>query len=418
MQRRALVVVVGVWAAIAGCAQVWGIGDVPVPIDATTSDSAPETQAAEAAVADTLVPDASHTDAPSIDGTLADTSTRDTSVDTSAVDAPLADAAPPEAAVDAGCPTDPCVMATGLNNPFSMTSDGNNVYWTELGTAFGSKDGTVKSCPVSGCGAGPTVIASALLNPRGIAVDGTNVYFATATRNVVQGAIWSCPLAGCQGALPTMLATAGIPDGVAVDSNYVYWVDSDFSTVSRVAKVGTAPVDVLYDAATQAISSPEYCAVDGTGVYVTDVSQRIVRIPLAGGEPTVIFRGSGSGYYSPLALDPANLYFAIDAQIDRASKSSMDGGPAIATGFAQVLSLAIDGNAGEIYWADYGTGTANDGTVGKVGIDGGAFFLGSQLATPAAVTVSGNHAFWISQGANVNGSITDPNSGMLTRLVK
>jgi hypothetical protein len=117
-------------------------------------------------------------------------------------------------------------------------------------------------------------------------------------------------------------------------------------------------------------------------------------------------------------MDPANVYYGFDPQIFRASKSSTDGGPAIATGFAHLLGLAIDGDAGEIYWADYGTGMANDGTVGKVGSDGGAFILGSQLATPAAVTVSGNHAFWLSTGANVNLNYTDPNTGTLTRLVK
>ena len=436
MQARSLVVVAVAWAAVAGCAQVWGIGDVPVPVDATTGDALAEAAGkadADAAPpdttgADTTAPDTTSADAPTIDSTLADTSTPETSVpdtstgDTSVLDTSLPDTsvadAPAEAAFDAGCPTDPCLMASGLNHPAQVVSDDVSVYWIEFGTAFGSKDGTVKSCPVAGCGAGPTLLASALLNPRGIVVDSTNVYFATATfTSNVPGAIWSCPLAGCNGS-PTMLAPAGIPDGIAVDSTYVYWVDSDENTVNRVLKNGTSAV-ALNDAASPGpgFNSPQYCVVDGVNVYVSDANQSVVRLPIAGGAPpTVIAHGTGGD--SPLAIDPSNIYYVANGKICSAAKTSTDGGPVIAGGFAHLLGLTLDGDAGQLYWADYGSGMANDGTVGKVGIDGGMFMLASMLATPESVTVSGAHLFWVSNGTGVNGNQTDPNTGTLTRLAK
>jgi hypothetical protein len=431
------------------CAQVWGIGDVPTPVDAAAdaatdaarADAADAADAADGAIspldsaaidtsttlADSASSDTSRPDAPLPDSTITDSTTPDS---TAAQDSTLADREPtPDAGIDApidgGCPTDPCTMATGLDHPYLMTSDDQNVYWTEFGDMQGSGNGTVKSCSVSGCGAGANVIASGLTNPKGIAVDGTNVYFGTDTFSSVGGGIWYCPLAGCGQMAPTMLAPAVIPEQLAVDQTYVYWVDSDVNSVNRVAKTGAIPdggVDggspyALYSGSP--LSIPTFCAVDGASIYVGDLSQNVFRLPLAGGTPVAIAVGNNGGS-CPVVLDPNDVYYVTGGDICRASKTSTDGGPAIATGIRQVVGLAIDLDAGNVYWVNAGTLMANDGTLGKVGVDGGPTFnLGTLLASPEAIALSGSHLFWLSSGTLVDGGgTTAPSTGTLIRQAK
>src|SRR6185312_6060259 len=108
-----------------------------------------------------------------------------------------ADSGPPGTGADAGphCAHPPCVLASGLNHPFLLATDANNVYWTEFGTDQGTSDGAVKGCSLSGC-ATPTTYGLGLINPRGIAVDATNVYFSSSSYSSSGGFIYSCAIAG------------------------------------------------------------------------------------------------------------------------------------------------------------------------------------------------------------------------------
>jgi hypothetical protein len=233
------------------------------------------------------------------------------------------------------------------------------------------------------------------------------------------GAIWSCPIGGCTS--PTRLATAGIPYGVAVDSNYVYWVDNDDGTVHRVAKISGAD-SVLYDAGSSVLIEPGQCAVDTAFVYVSDRNNTIARIPVTGGEPVVITSGLRGGYFGIIS-DSTNIYFGESGQILRAAKTSTDGGVPLASNVPWPDGLALDPATGTIYWSDYGTGSANDGTVGKVGVDGGGeTVLASSLPTPEAVAVSDNYVFWLSWGTldsnPMNDTGTFPSTGALLRTAK
>jgi hypothetical protein len=331
-------------------------------------------------------------------------------------DGPTGDAPGP----DGGTCPDPCVLATGLNHPFLMTSDSANAYWTEFGDALGSGNGKVSSCPVTGCSAGgPTVIAQGLTNPRGIAVDAQNVYFGTATYSAVNGAIWSCPLAGCNGS-PHQLAPASIPFGVAVDSAYVYWVDFDLGEVHRVAKTGGGGDVVLYDAGAGVASQPEQCVVDALNVYFTDSFGDLFRVPVAGGVPAMMAGGSQGGGW-PVVIDTANAYLGGPGQIVRMPKSATDGGLPIATGIPDPNGLAIDLATGTVYWSNWGAGGGTDGTVGKAATDGGSSaVLSASLITPEAVAVSGSYVLWISNGKD-DGTGTGgtlPSTGALLRTAK
>ncbi len=330
----------------------------------------------------------------------------------------------PDAGADSqpvdNCP-DPCVLATKLNHPFQMTSDATRVYWTEFGDDIGTANGFVKSCPLTGCGTGAMVYSQAQINPRGIAVDAQNVYWGSASYGAVNGAIWSCALTGCTS--PTKLASAGIPYGVWVDTTYVYWVDNDDGSVHRILKPNNGD-KVLYDGGDYAtgfpVSEPQQCVSDGTFVYLNDYFGDVYRVPVAGGDPFLMASGAQAGGW-PLAIDATYVYFGDSGFLYRMLKTSAFGkGTVIATGISDPDTIVIDPATNTVYWADWGSGNADDGTVGKVGVNGmNQTVLASSLQTPEAVTVSGSYVFWLSNGTldTVNGGAL-AKSGSLMRTAK
>ena len=304
------------------------------------------------------------------------------------------------------CP-DPCVMASGLNHPFQLASDANRVYWTEFGDDTGTANGFVKSCPLTGCGTSTIVYGQAQINPRGIAVDSQNVYWGSASYGAVNGAIWACAIGGCT--TPTKLASASIPFGITVDSTYVYWVDNDDGSVHRIAKPENGD-HVIYDGGDYgggfSINEPEQCVSDGTFVYLNDYSGDVYRVPIAGGDPVLMASGFQGGGW-PLAIDATYVYFGDSGDLYRMLKTSgLTTGSVIATGIPDPDSVALDPTTGTIYWSDWGSGSADDGTVGKVTVDGKSqTILASSLVTPQAITVSGSYVLWLSNGT------LDPTSG-------
>jgi hypothetical protein len=319
-----------------------------------------------------------------------------------------------------GCGSDPCTMLTGLNHPFEITADDSNVYWTEFGDDDYSENGTVKSCPTSGCGAGPVVYAVVQVAPRGIAVDGQNVYWATATSQDKNGAIWSCAIAGCNGQ-PTKVVDANVPFGIALDATYVYWVDNYDDTVHRAPKASGAD-QVLWDAGSAAtLNNGQGCAVDETNAYVTDSDINLFRLPIGGGNPSLMFAQS-AGWIgpAPVVVDPSGVYLGMPGQILRFDKTATasSGTPIVSTA-ASPSGLVIDHATSTLYWSDWGS-TGKDGTVGSVPLDGGApTVLKQSLTTPEAVAVNGTTVFWLSNGSvNPDGGGTIQATGTLFRMSK
>jgi hypothetical protein len=307
-----------------------------------------------------------------------------------------------------------------------MTSDSQNVYWTEFGDSLGSGNGFVKGCPVTGCGGGPLVYAQGLTNPRGVAVDTTSIYFGTATYGGITGAIWKCPLSGCSGS-PTHLAAAVVPYGLAVDGSSVYWVDNDDGTVHKVAKGGGTDLLLYdggaYDDAGDTLSLLGQCVVDGPYLFFGDYSEDLYRLSVNGDVPLLLgngFNNSVYGSYFGLATDTAHVYSGGNGIILRADKLVADSGATMANGIALPLGVAIDPASGFIYWASFGSGNGNDGTVGKVATDGGSQrVLQSALVAPEAVAVSGGYVLWLSNGTLISGSNgTNPGTGALWRTAK
>jgi hypothetical protein len=102
------------------------------------------------------------------------------------------------ACAKSGCGTTPTVLASGLDAPVAIATDGINVYWTETGPDFvGGTSvagvGLVRKCAVGGCGNAPTNVATGLTSPGAIALDDANVYWTEEGTAAGAGKIWKAP---------------------------------------------------------------------------------------------------------------------------------------------------------------------------------------------------------------------------------
>jgi hypothetical protein len=224
-----------------------------------------------------------------------------------------------------------------------------------------------------------------------------------------------------------LLAPASIPYGLATDGTWVYWVDNDANTVSKVSTSGATTV-LLYDAgpydvAGDSLLEPGVLVVDGQYVFFGDSSEDVYRLATAGGLPVLLantFNNSVYGTYFGITTDTATVYSGGNGIIVGANKLVADSGTTAASGVAAALGLAFDPTSGLIYWANFGSGNGNDGTVGRFGNDGGASqVLQASLTTPEAVALGGSYVFWVSNGTLMAGSSeTNPSTGQLWRTAK
>jgi hypothetical protein len=78
-----------------------------------------------------------------------------------------------------GCNDNPTALASGLNCPIGVVTDGTNVYFTELNENGGNDASVARlaKCSVAGCSNQPTNLAQKLNNPRGLAVDAAHVFW-------------------------------------------------------------------------------------------------------------------------------------------------------------------------------------------------------------------------------------------------
>lgn len=418
-------ILVGAALSILGCADILGIKDRSLESDASSGESAGSLEAGTSGLEESgspvaesgLVASGGATDASSgSSGSPAGASgapARDAAATGASANDAAASGAPSgstgstsdgsasggevSAGLDAQSPTcNECVlMATSLDHPFAIVSDAARVYWTEFGDDTGSSNGTVKACPLSGCGDSPIVYAQAQLNPRGIAVDAENVYWETAEYGNINGAIWSCPLSGC--ASPTPIEQAIQPYGIAVDSGFVYWTDYDDGSTHKWSKTDHTD-QVLYDGMSSVmIFGVQHCAVDSNYVYETDYNADVYRIPILGGNAVQLVTDGQNGVWPVLAVG-STVYYGTSGSI-RTIPIAGGTNPKVLANVVDPDGLSLDPSTNTLYWSDWGSGTATDGTVGKIDLTSGTkVIMASALATPEDVTISGDYAYWLSNG--------------------
>jgi hypothetical protein len=110
-------------------------------------------------------------------------------------------------------------MASGLNIPYGIATDGTNVYWTENA---GSDSGAVMSVPATSPEAGlPLTLLGGLNSAYGVTADGTWVYFGTQSGSP-PSVVKMTPSGG---SVTTIVAGPTSVNRITVDSKNVYWTD-------------------------------------------------------------------------------------------------------------------------------------------------------------------------------------------------
>ena len=324
--------------------------------------------------------------------------------------------------VDAAlCPT-PCPVVTGLDLPLDVTSDSNNVYWTEFGDTFGAVNGSVKSCPLSGCSGAPKVYATGQPNPGQLASDGANLYWSADAPGTGGGGIYYCPVTGCL-AGPKLLVGAELPWGIALDATYVYFVSQNDMSLHRVPKAGGAD-DTLWDGGDSGIYYPVSCAADDASVYVLDQNSSLFRVPLGGGDGVTLYDNgaySGVSDQGHLLLDPKRAIFGDGylGVLVAASKTTADASVALVPALQNPVGVAQDPATSDIYWTDLGSGLAHDGSIGRARSDGtNTTIVANGLVDPTALTVGGGYVYWVEPGPTGDAGLYETNAGTLYRAPK
>jgi hypothetical protein len=233
-------------------------------------------------------------------------------------------------------------------NPVGITTDGSNLYVSELNNHTIRKiviaTGLVTTLagsagsPGSGDGIGS---AARFSQPHDLTTDGTNVYVSDSGNHTIRKIVIAT------GAVTTLAGVAGsagsgdgigsaarfyMPIGITTDGTYLYVPDAGNSTIRRVV-IATGAVTTLAGTAGSAGSSdgtgpsarfnaPQGITTDGTNLYLTDTANYTIRkIVIATGVVTTIAGspgvygatdgiGSAASFQSPwgIATDGQGLF--------------------------------------------------------------------------------------------------------------
>lgn len=234
----------------------------------------------------------------------------------------------------------PEVIAAGQDSPGDIAVNGTHVYWANVG------GGTIARASLDGTGA--EVVLSGLTQPWSIAVSDTSLAWAeNVTGNVFLASLGS-------GAVPIAVATTPGAWGITMDATNVYWttwfdgsvyaapiaggaaavlssgavspealsVSGDRLFFGTASDAGVFSVLTTGGATTTLVSEGGFgVAADDKHVYFGEYDGRIARVPLGGGEVSVL--GIGPGTVSDIALTSKSVYWtpaATDSLILKVAK--------------------------------------------------------------------------------------------------
>ena len=242
-------------------------------------------------------------------------------------------------------------LVPDLNQPRAIAVAGTQVLWADKETAF---PGNTDIMTVATAGGAPTEIASAVTTMTRLSIAGSTLYTLTSDSE----AISTVSLTATDGGAPTPVYPGHPPDatvnpdtdGTSVffftngttnldlfevpvvggtvtdlamnatsgsvdfdflvdDASSIYWSDSGTGTVFSLARTaGATPVPL---ATFQAGSDPVQIVPDGTNLYLLS-SQKLMRLPKAGGTPVVLASVSGSGSDTFVASLGNAIALAVD----------------------------------------------------------------------------------------------------------
>jgi hypothetical protein len=279
----------------------------------------------------------------------------------------------------------------------AIAVDTANIYWMTVSPI--NPDGAAGVImKTSLCGQGTTVLASppptaSLLNT--LAVSNANLYWVAASYSMAP--IMQTPLGGGPS---TTFMSGQRPGSLAIDSTSLYWTDALAHTVVKALLDGGAPTPL-----SQALGFPQdLLAVDATGVYFWAAGQGVERLPLQGGDTTLLASDPDDrGLH--LTVYGGNVYWSTLSNVDNVTATimtvSVAGGTPTLLSSDPAFSFATDG--ANVYWTVSlcGAGMASSctGAVRKVPVGGGTpttVVSGWPVAGVSGVAVDATSVYWSS----------------------
>jgi sugar lactone lactonase YvrE len=189
----------------------------------------------------------------------------------------------------------PTQLATLANGSGGITTDANNVYWSDF------RGGTIYSMPLSG---GPSMLVSSVVpSPLLLAVYGSNAYTSPG------GGVYSVPISG--GSPVTTISASTDANELATGASGVYWTGGATSDAIVHAPLGSTTATTLLSGQ----STPWGIAVDTTTIYwsnqgtsannYTDGS--VVSMPIGGSTPTTL--AGMQGQPEGIVVDATSVYW-------------------------------------------------------------------------------------------------------------
>jgi len=258
----------------------------------------------------------------------------------------------------------PTAIVSGQSNPYGVTTDGTNVYWTNFCCAGCSDGGTPgATCDVLqvdqglllGVSSAPVTLATKQSFPAGISVNDTTVYWASYGGSNT-GGVTATAIGGSGNTTPSVVG--GEITDVAACGASLYWANLSAAAVGQIPSPSVAfsssdPFAIACDATdffwlnAGSASSGVY-AVTGTSLAV---------LPGGGWSP-----GANGGYpVGAIATDDTNVYWVdtLGGNVMRASKAL--GAPTVlASHQAMPWSIALytlSGATTIVYWVNHGDRT-------------------------------------------------------------
>jgi len=303
-------------------------------------------------------------------------------------------------------------LASNLNSPWDICTDGSYVYWVEGNIS----NGAVKKVSVNG---GEVItLASGLPEPRAIDVDASYVYWIE-RNNGNNGSLRKVPIDG--GAVTTLVTgLRNAQNHMALDADNIYWGDGKAGGGGEIKKVSKNGGTVTTLVSNGILNLKTAIAVDDTYVYFYDDQNHIKTVPVNGGTVTTIGTGTPEAY----ALYGSDIYW-VEYSSGTVKKMPKSGGTitTLATGSDSPANLAVDGTS--VFWIEF----SNSGKVMKVPVGGGASTVVSNEANTIGVATYNSYVYWAvsvytnqgkiqkapsggSAAYNLSGTITYPNASL------
>jgi hypothetical protein len=255
----------------------------------------------------------------------------------------------------------------------------DNANCGDCGKVCSTVSPSIPQCISTGC----LVLLARGKSVGGFAIDANQVYWSDITASSIN----RVPIQG--GASTVLASSLEYPSSPVVDANRVYWVTQ--SDIQALSIAGGQPTTLVSGA-----FSPSRLAANATHLYYLN-NYGIARVPLAGGDAATFIAPVG-GMARAFALDATNLYWLFGSStgktVAKIMKQPLAGGdPTTLFTATQINGFAVD--ATHVYWT-IPEDSENKGSISKVPLAGGQpIVLATGLDGPSEIVADGTYVYWI-----------------------